>query len=82
MKRRKVLFPILLLATVFLTVQCNNDEPIDYSKGSIKLDVTDAPSDDAKVSGVFVTIADVKIDGVSVEGFEKQNNRNLELSRR
>lgn len=33
--------------------------------------VTDAPIDDASVTGAFVTIVDIKLDGVSVSGFTK-----------
>ncbi|TBR20141.1 MAG: DUF4382 domain-containing protein, partial [Chitinophagaceae bacterium] len=38
---------------------------------STEIKVTDAPIDDASVSGVFVTIADIKVDGKSVAGFSK-----------
>jgi len=33
--------------------------------------ITDAPIDNANVEGVFVTLADVKVDGKSLEGFSK-----------
>jgi hypothetical protein len=54
-------------------VQCSSkgDETID-KKGQIMVKMTDAPSDDANIEGTFVTIADVKIDGKSMEGFAKQ----------
>ena len=33
--------------------------------------ITDAPIDDASVTGAFVTISDIKLDGQSVQGFTK-----------
>ncbi len=47
------------------------DGPSNGQKGQVMLEVTDAPIDDAKVEGVFVTVTDIKVDGKSVEGFSK-----------
>jgi hypothetical protein len=49
---------------------CNEDEPM--GKGDVDFEITDAPSDDASVKSVFVTVTDVKISGQSVQGFTKQ----------
>ena len=40
--------------------------------GEVQFEITDAPIDDANVKGVFVTVADIKVDGKSVSGFTKQ----------
>ena len=60
----------LLAAMGLLMGACNEDEPM--GKGDVDFEITDAPTDDASVKGVFVTIEDVKIGGKSVEGFTKQ----------
>ncbi len=51
----------------------------DISKNShyTTFKATDAPLDDANVQAVFVTVSDVKVDGQSIEGFNKTT---LELS--
>ena len=41
-------------------------------KGEAEFSITDAPSDDASIKGVFVTVTDIKVDGKSVAGFAKQ----------
>lgn len=53
------------LATLLLLTACNKDD-----KGSsFQLYMTDAPYDNAQVEAVFVTVADVRIDGASMPGF-------------
>lgn len=61
----------MLSAVVF--VKCSKDDgPENGEKGTLSVQVTNAPSDDLNIQGTFVTVADVKIDGKSVEGFTKQ----------
>lgn len=68
-------FAALVLTTtlsIFVFTACNkdnNDTGGGTSTTTIK--VTDAPIDDASVTGAFVTIADIKLDGQSVQGFTK-----------
>jgi hypothetical protein len=64
-------FKVLMFsgAAIALT-SCNDDEPM--GKGDVEFEITDAPSDDASIKGVFVTVADLKVDGKSVSGFTKQ----------
>jgi hypothetical protein len=72
MKRKIVLLTTLtFLIIAFNACKKDNDPngPSNGQKGQITIDVTDAPADDTNVKGVFVTIADIKIDGKSVEGF-------------
>lgn len=55
----------------FLTAACDSkDEPM--GQGDVEFQITDAPSDDANIQGVFVTIVDLKVDGKSIDGFTKQ----------
>jgi len=49
---------------------CNEEAPM--GKGDVDFEITDAPTDDASVKGVFVTIAEVRIGGQPVPGFTKQ----------
>lgn len=46
-----------------------SNEPMGV--GDAEFQITDAPSDDASIQSVFVTVADIKVDGKSVEGFTR-----------
>ena len=62
---------ILFCFVMSLFLACDkSSEPM--GKGEVEFQITDAPSDDASVKGVFVTIADLKVDGKSISGFTKQ----------
>lgn len=63
---------ILLLAITFLT-SCSKDDGTSYGNEKSKTNfyITDAPTDNTNVKGVIVTVADVKVNGVSIEGFTK-----------
>jgi hypothetical protein len=70
--KTKNLILFMMSLMVFAFTACNKDDDnSEAQKGLLRIEVTDAPVDDAKVEAVFVTIADVKIDGQSVEGFNK-----------
>ncbi len=61
---------ILFACAIFMLPACNkSSEP---GEGEAEFQITDAPSDDASVKSVFVTVADVKVDGQSISGFTKQ----------
>jgi hypothetical protein len=49
--------------------QCKKDK--EGTQGKLRLEITDAPIDDASVKSVFVTIASVKIGDTQLEGFNK-----------
>ena len=65
---------VKMLAASFLVsivmVSCKKDDANDNA-GNTEFKITDAPIDDASVAGAFVTIAAIKLDGVSVAGFTK-----------
>ena len=66
-------FKILAFAcAAAMLAACNDDSSEPMGKGTAEFEVTDAPSDDASLKGVFVTVADIKVDGKSVSGFTKQ----------
>lgn len=55
---------------VFLFISCDDsNEPA--GKGNVQFELTDAPTDDANVKGVFVTVTDIKVDGKSIGGVTK-----------
>lgn len=57
---------------LFTFAACEKDDPTTGSDamGTMSIEITDAPIDDASVQGVFVTVTEVKIDGQSIAGFE------------
>ena len=63
-----------LLAIAMLFVYCKKEDPVNptTTTGTLRLEITDAPIDDAQVEGAFVTIADIRLDGQSIPGFTKQ----------
>ncbi len=64
------LFILSILLMNLTSCELINDEEKD-SKGEVSIEITDAPIDDAKISGAFVTITEIKADGKSIEGFNK-----------
>lgn len=65
----------IALAFSVAFTSCKKDDSSSAGGGSgsapTTFKVTDAPIDDASVTGAFVTIADIQLDGVSVQGFTK-----------
>ncbi|WP_139958384.1 DUF4382 domain-containing protein [Flavicella sediminum] len=73
MKTKNVFKTILLAASVTLFTACAENEGMERTGEANKTNfhMTDAPTDNTNVKGVIVTVADVQIDGVSIEGFSK-----------
>lgn len=61
---------LLTIATAITLYSCEKDDELK-EQGTMRVEMTDAPVDDANVEAVFVTVADLKVDGASVEGFSK-----------
>lgn len=73
---------LLLLLTVPLAVSsCLKDpdttNPPVSGVARARFEITDAPIDDANVTGVVITVVDVKVDGVSWPGFDGKNTFDL-----
>lgn len=73
MEKSKLLSVVfILLSVTFFGCSDEDDEMSNKETGQLSVKLTDAPSDDTNVQGTFVTISDVKVDGESIEGFNKQ----------
>ena len=62
----------LFFICVSLSFAACNDESEPAGKGETEFEITDAPVDDSNIRGVFVTVADIKVNGNSLQGFTKQ----------
>lgn len=62
---------ITYFAVALLFTACKKDDAMSSDTSNTTIKITDAPIDDASVSGAFVTIADVQLDGQSVQGFTR-----------
>lgn len=61
---------IFLLGTLSFFSACQEDDE-DEMQGSVQFEMTDAPTDDASIEGVFVTVADIRVGNQSISGFNK-----------
>ncbi len=61
---------VVLIGLTCMLAACSKNEPAGV--GQAEIQVTDAPTDDASVKSVFVTITEVRVDGKAISGFEKQ----------
>ena len=61
---------VLAFGCAMMFLPACSDEPM--GSGDVEFEITDAPTDDANVDAVMVTVSDIKIDGQSVSGFSKQ----------
>lgn len=65
-------YAVVFGCAVALLTACNDQSNEPMGQGQVDFEITDGPMDDASVKGVFVTVADVKVDGQSLAGFSKQ----------
>jgi hypothetical protein len=66
---------LMLLCAAMMMTACDKSE--NLGTGEVEFEITDAPADDAQVKGVFVTVADVKVNGQSIAGFSGKQTINL-----
>ena len=80
MKNYGIVAGMLCISIMTMTSCSKNEEEATNMNGetyNTTFKLTDAPIDNANVEAVFVTVAEVKVDGRSLEGFNKTT---LELS--
>lgn len=64
----------ILVACILMNFSCSKDDEDENTTSesyNTTFKMTDAPIDNANVEGVFVTVASVKVDGTTLEGFTK-----------
>ena len=75
---------VIIVMTASILQSCNkNDDSVNPSnapdgQGTVNVEITDAPSDDANVKGTFVTVTEVRIDGKKFSGFN--GKKTIEIS--
>ena len=80
MKRTQLLALATIFSFVFIFTQCTSDDVDDGEQGSkteVEIEITDAPIDNTDISGVFVTVASIKLDGETYEGFGGRKTINI-----
>lgn len=77
-RSRKCFAFLFFIASVLSFTACDNDDPKpNNDEGQVSIKLTDAPIDNSNVKGVFVTVADVKVDGKSFDGFSGKQTIDL-----
>lgn len=74
MKLKNLFRTGFVMLSIGVLVSCTKDDestPQENGKYTTEVAITDAPIDDANVKAAFITVADVKVDGQSLEGFQK-----------
>lgn len=65
----------VVFISTLMAVSCSNNDDGDVNMDAESYDttfkITDAPIDNANVEAVFVTVSSVKVDGTTLEGFNK-----------
>lgn len=77
-ERKKCLTLFMLPVLMVVAPACNQNDGGVPAQSNVNFAVTDAPIDDASVSGVFVTVADVQVGGKSIANFSGKQTINLE----
>jgi len=77
MKKSILSITLLVITAFFYLVGCTHDDDGMGERGILSLLITDAPSDDENIKGIFITIAGIKLNGKPVRNFKPQT---LEIS--
>lgn len=81
MKTEKLKWTALCVALLLAMAGCGplDDQNVDPSgaNGRLKVEITDAPIDEASVKGVFVTVTEVRVDGRKWEAFQGPKTVNV-----
>jgi len=63
---------VLFCGAIMLTACTGGDVVEPMGKSQVEFQMTDSPSDDANIKGIFVTITDIQVDGKSIPGYTTQ----------
>jgi hypothetical protein len=72
MKKSILLITLIVIIPFLFFTGCINDDDGLGERGILSLQITDAPSDDENIKGVFITIAGIRINGKPVRTFAPQ----------
>lgn len=75
--KRMIPFLLPAIAAAMLFFHACKEDSNTGSTGQLNLEITDGPIDDASVKGVFITVAEVKVDGQTFYGFLGKKTINL-----
>jgi hypothetical protein len=78
MKKGKFSITLIVLFSVLFFIQCSKEDYINPKAGILSLQITDAPSDDEDIKGIFITISAIKINGKPLRNFPSQT---IEISK-
>jgi hypothetical protein len=67
---------IFTCCALLVAAACDDSDKV-MGTGEVQFEITDAPSDDVNISGVYVTVADIRVNGKSIEGFSGKQTINL-----
>jgi Domain of unknown function (DUF4382) len=83
--KKSFLATVILMTFSFLQSCHKKDDAVTPSttnngtaQGTVNVEITDAPSDDATLKGTFVTVTEVRVDGKKFNGFN--GKKTIELS--
>lgn len=77
MNKQILIFAAVIVFTFGLFTQCTEDEEFNRKAGTLVLKITDAASDDEEIKGIYITVAELKLDGKPIRNF---NTRTLKIS--
>lgn len=73
-------WPLMLALLTIAFHSCDNEDPVvPGDEGTVRFEITDGPIDDPNVQAVFVTVANVKVDGEVIDGFAGKQTIDLLL---
>ncbi|WMX15540.1 DUF4382 domain-containing protein [Aureispira sp. CCB-E] len=73
----KMKYLLMFAVCSFAFVQCTQDSDTQEEQKEVSIQLTDAPIDDADVDAVFITVAEVKVDGQTFSGFSGKKTINV-----
>jgi hypothetical protein len=72
MKRSILIITFLVISSFFFLHSCTKEDDGMGERGTLSLKITDAPSDDDQIKGIFITIAGIKVNGKPIRNFVPQ----------
>lgn len=79
MEIRKLIWTkaVSVFCALFIVSACDDNDSVSPGSGEVEFVITDAPVDDAEIKSVFVTVADVRVNGKSISNFSGKQTIDL-----